>query len=287
MAEIFEIDLFKAGAHKYIKRTGTPGNYRYWYKLSDGRIVSSDDANSPIDHKKAKIEHLRRLIQAKAKDYHSMSKEDMMRHVGVSKEDLESSGNKHIFANAHRRGHQYDEHEIKTEHLVDEQSKEDVSVTDGASVAALPSSESSSASSAESEEAKKLLKELKDIFGIDLGSLEAAESSAAPKVEAASGRRVEGAASRARRGVAPRSEAHAAIARSYSAFAEADRIVKNKIIDPVVLTPSVDEEIKARSVKKSFSLFVDKDLPAYVGKKKEMKIKKSELISRIRALRKA
>ena len=33
--------LFKAqGSHKYIKRTGTPGKYRYWYKNVEGKLVA-------------------------------------------------------------------------------------------------------------------------------------------------------------------------------------------------------------------------------------------------------
>jgi len=29
--------------HKYIKRTGSPGNYTYWYKTPDGKLVSGDE----------------------------------------------------------------------------------------------------------------------------------------------------------------------------------------------------------------------------------------------------
>lgn len=53
-------DLFKAAkgsqssTHKYIRRTGTAGAYKYWYKLPNGHIVSSDSANGPphVDHAK-------------------------------------------------------------------------------------------------------------------------------------------------------------------------------------------------------------------------------------------
>jgi len=129
MKEILEIDsdLFKARSHKYIKRTGSPGNYKYWYKLPDGRLVSSDDPASPQTHLQAKIEHLTRLIQAKAKGHHQMTRGEMLAHAGVSREDLDQTHNKHIFNNAHRRGHQFDEHEIQTAHTVEEQSKEESS----------------------------------------------------------------------------------------------------------------------------------------------------------------
>lgn len=109
--------------HKYVKRTGSPGNYKYWYKMPDGSLKASDDEGSPKEHAKAKREHLRRLIQAKAKGHHRMSKEEMLRHTGVTKEELEGSGNKHIFANAARRGHQWEEGEIATAHKEEEQDK--------------------------------------------------------------------------------------------------------------------------------------------------------------------
>ncbi len=40
--------------HKYIKRTGAAGNYKYWYKLPNGHVVSSDSADGPphVDHEK-------------------------------------------------------------------------------------------------------------------------------------------------------------------------------------------------------------------------------------------
>ena len=36
-----------SGSHKYIKRTGVPGNFRYWYQLPNGHIVTSDDETGP------------------------------------------------------------------------------------------------------------------------------------------------------------------------------------------------------------------------------------------------
>ena len=117
-------DLFKANKHKYVKREGTPGNYRYFYRMPDGSLKASDDEGSPKDHGRAKREHLRRLIQGKARGKHSMSKKDMLAHTGVTKEELEESGNKHLVANAGRRGFQYEDHEVDTAHETGEQSKE-------------------------------------------------------------------------------------------------------------------------------------------------------------------
>ena len=112
-----------AGTHKYVKRTGSPGNYKYWYRMPDGSLKASDDAGSPKDHNKAKREHLRRLVQGKKAGHHRMSKQEMMSHTGVTPEELESSGNKNLIANAGRRGHQWEPHEIATAHKEEGQDK--------------------------------------------------------------------------------------------------------------------------------------------------------------------
>jgi len=51
-----ETDIIKAakkmaGSHKYVKRTGSPGNYKYWYKLPNGQLVEGDDAPEGHVHK--------------------------------------------------------------------------------------------------------------------------------------------------------------------------------------------------------------------------------------------
>jgi hypothetical protein len=37
--------MLKAGQHKYVKRTGTPGDYQYWYKDSNGQLRNKKDVN--------------------------------------------------------------------------------------------------------------------------------------------------------------------------------------------------------------------------------------------------
>lgn len=69
--------------HKYIRRTGSKGNYKYWYKLPDGRVVSSEDADSPMSHERAKIDHIKRLIAGRIHTHHNMTPEQMADHVGV------------------------------------------------------------------------------------------------------------------------------------------------------------------------------------------------------------
>lgn len=80
-------DLIKSASfHKYVKRTGGPGNYKYWYKLPDGRLVSSDDpaaSEHGISPENAKKEHLLRLMLGKHHGHHSMSEKQMADHVGV------------------------------------------------------------------------------------------------------------------------------------------------------------------------------------------------------------
>lgn len=41
-----------ASSHKYVKRTGAKGSYKYWYKLPNGHVVSSDKEEGPprVDH---------------------------------------------------------------------------------------------------------------------------------------------------------------------------------------------------------------------------------------------
>jgi predicted kinase len=39
-------EMQKAGGHKYVKREGSPGHYKYWYRLPDGRLGSREDLNA-------------------------------------------------------------------------------------------------------------------------------------------------------------------------------------------------------------------------------------------------
>lgn len=75
-------DLFKAGSHKYIKRTGRPGDYQYWYKDPSGRLVSHEgDA-----HNGARREHVKRLVSGKLRGAHAMSNAEMIAHTGIDAE---------------------------------------------------------------------------------------------------------------------------------------------------------------------------------------------------------
>ena len=78
---VIDNDLFKAGSHKYIKRTGAPGSYKYWYKDPSGRLVAhADDA-----HEGAKTEHLKRLIAGRMREAHSMTDAEMAAHTGLDR----------------------------------------------------------------------------------------------------------------------------------------------------------------------------------------------------------
>jgi hypothetical protein len=80
--------------HKYVKRTGSPGNYKYFYKLPDGRIVASDDKNTPPAPGKpseGQKEHIKRLIAGKIHGHHNMSVQEMAAHVGVDKKHIQWS----------------------------------------------------------------------------------------------------------------------------------------------------------------------------------------------------
>lgn len=74
-----ESDLIKA-VHKYVKRTGSPGNYKYWYKLPDGRVVAED-----THQESGKAEHLKRLIAGRMRGIHSKTNEQIAGEVGVDR----------------------------------------------------------------------------------------------------------------------------------------------------------------------------------------------------------
>lgn len=80
-----EIDLIKSRPHKYIKRTGTPGRYKYWYKLPDGRIVEGDEAQQ----KMGRYEHALRLLIAKKHGKHNLSTAQIAERTGFYR-DIEA-----------------------------------------------------------------------------------------------------------------------------------------------------------------------------------------------------
>jgi hypothetical protein len=113
-------DLIKSGSfHKYVKRTGAPGNYKYWYKLPDGRIVAADDpaaAEHGISHDRAQKEHIMRLMLGKHRGHHSMTEKQMGEHIGVPKETVH-----YVAQNFRNRGlrtgnHGFEDHHAQEAH---------------------------------------------------------------------------------------------------------------------------------------------------------------------------
>lgn len=76
-------DLMKAGAHKYVKRTGSPGNYKYWYKMPDGSLKAGDD-----DQSKGRLDHIKRLLishrdHSGSQGHHAMNHDQIKQHTGA------------------------------------------------------------------------------------------------------------------------------------------------------------------------------------------------------------
>jgi hypothetical protein len=98
---VIKNDLFKARPHKYIKREKRGDKWVYWYKLPDGRIVSSDEEGQESKHKGSIVEHAQRLVAGALLGKHSMTTDQMARHLGhgynVPKVDS-------IVANFYKRG---------------------------------------------------------------------------------------------------------------------------------------------------------------------------------------
>jgi hypothetical protein len=46
-------EMRKAGGHKYVKREGGPGHYKYWYKLPDGSVGTKAQLKAAMSGKKA------------------------------------------------------------------------------------------------------------------------------------------------------------------------------------------------------------------------------------------
>ena len=95
-------------SHKYVKRTGSKGNYKYWYKLPDGRIVEGDQA-------KGRVEHVNRLVAARSAGHHAMTNAEIAQHTGHT---VANGVNSRVQAMAGRvrRGkaaHDFSEHHMK------------------------------------------------------------------------------------------------------------------------------------------------------------------------------
>lgn len=111
------IDLVKGvGGHKYIKRTGYPGNYKYWYKMPDGTL-STHEAGSE-GHRQAQKEHARRLILGWVHEVHSKSKDEMAKELGIPKRKFEQIIS-NLAAAARRRGRTGSRKEVLRQKEVD------------------------------------------------------------------------------------------------------------------------------------------------------------------------
>jgi len=88
--------------HKYIKRTGGPGNYKYWYKLPDGSM----SAGSEADQKRGKVEHVKRLLAGKRDGVHNMTHAEIAQQTGHPRQRVTSAA-----SNMQTRGgHDFDSH---------------------------------------------------------------------------------------------------------------------------------------------------------------------------------
>lgn len=99
-------DLMKAmlpKAHKYIKRTGSPGNYRYWYKdPSTGKLVAGDRE----DQKKGMLDHAKRLAIGGHDDAHIQKHAPVGRALANIKQQLKMRGMK-------PEDHGYEQHHLE------------------------------------------------------------------------------------------------------------------------------------------------------------------------------
>ena len=102
--------------HKYIRRTGSKGNYKYWYKLPDGRVVEGNDSQQ----KSGRVEHVKRLIAGKIEGIHDMSHDKIAAVTGHPASKVRSTasnmatrarstGQRHDFESSHlmEAKHQY------------------------------------------------------------------------------------------------------------------------------------------------------------------------------------
>jgi len=113
-------DLNKGRSHKYIKRTGTPGDYKYWYyDPASGQLKEGDDQ----EH--GKKDHARRLLASRAAGHHAMDNGKIASEVGISAKRLrehisnltQAGRRKNPTAENHlAHGHDYEEHHLHEGH---------------------------------------------------------------------------------------------------------------------------------------------------------------------------
>jgi len=114
-----------ARSHKYIKRTGSPGNYRYWYydPSAPGHLREGNESEQAA----GKFDHARRLLAGRDAGHHSMSVPEMASEVGYTATKLrehltnmQSNGIRRVpgteRSQALKHGHDYKEHHMKEAH---------------------------------------------------------------------------------------------------------------------------------------------------------------------------
>lgn len=82
--DLFEIDLAKS-AHKYVKRTGSPGAYKYWYQGADGHLEAQDQQQGG-----GRIDHVKRLLVARMQGSHAMGNDAVAAETGHPVERVRS-----------------------------------------------------------------------------------------------------------------------------------------------------------------------------------------------------
>lgn len=94
--------------HKYIKRTGSPGNYSYWYKYPDGSIRQGE----PDQQRSGRREHAHRLLAGRSGGQHKMTNEQISKETGAESSHVQSlETNMKHHARRGRAGHDFeDEH---------------------------------------------------------------------------------------------------------------------------------------------------------------------------------
>lgn len=120
-------DLFKSRSHKYKKRTGSSGNYRYWYDdpANPGYLI--DDETQQIS---GKGDHIRRLLVGRIKGKHAKTNKQIAEKVGIrphrvnayyqnmktkGKATGKALGPEHNGDYSHH-GHDYEDHHISEAH---------------------------------------------------------------------------------------------------------------------------------------------------------------------------
>lgn len=73
-------DLEKARAHKYVKRTGGPGHYVYWYKQPNGSIAPGDSKQQ----ESGRIDHAKRMLAGIQDGLHTHDHAHIARETGHS-----------------------------------------------------------------------------------------------------------------------------------------------------------------------------------------------------------